>query len=187
MIKIILPNGYLDVDDVEGFGLNYTVNDLRNLSTRNASSSKTIILPGSPNNNLMLGHHFNINSTFTFFNPNIRTNAYILSNDQVVMKGYFQLRDIKKMTDTHPDGNKIQYEIVFFDETIDILQKIGEKKLSDLDLSTYNHRWEMSNVTKSWGLNNFKRISNQSPLFAFGDENLFTLNYFYLVVYGLLC
>ena len=130
-IKIILRestcsvgSGYLDVNKISGFGLNYAIADIKKIESKNASYSKTIILPGTKNNNVELGNLHSINSDFTFFNPNVKTSAHILVNDTVVMKGYFQLKNVKKISNSDQEGNNIQYEIVFFDDTVDIFNKI---------------------------------------------------------------
>ena len=154
-IKIVLDNGYLDVDTISGFGINYAIDDIKKIESRNASYTKTVVLPATKNNNTMLGNLFDINSTFTFFNPGAKTNCHILVNSTVVLKGYLQLKNIKKLNQSDNQGNLIQYEVVIYDTTIDLLDRIGEKELTDLDLSSWNHDWNYKSICKTWGINSF--------------------------------
>ena len=66
----------LDLAKGIGFGLNYSIDDVKKIESKNSNYSKTITLAGSKNNNKFLGGLFDINSDFTFFNPNFNANSF---------------------------------------------------------------------------------------------------------------
>lgn len=156
--QIILDNGLeLDLRTDIGFALTYQIDDIRNPATSNASFSKTIKLPGTANNNNILGGLFNINADFTIFNPNIKTFATIYQNYVVVMKGYFQLKNIDKEIQVDEEGNNITYNIVFFENSVDIFSQIkGEYIIGntdatkDLDFSDLDHTLTLDTIQSSW-------------------------------------
>jgi hypothetical protein len=51
MVRIQLSTGYLDVKDGTAFPLNFSIGDIRDISKRTGSFSKTITLVGNSNNN----------------------------------------------------------------------------------------------------------------------------------------
>ena len=68
---------YLDVGDFD-MPINYSLNDVRNLSKRGSAYSKTIKIPGTKNNNFVLGGLFDINADYSVFNPNKKTPVKVL-------------------------------------------------------------------------------------------------------------
>ena len=132
-------NAKLDLDGALPIAIQYSIADIRDISKRNAAYSKTLILPGTKNNNYWFGNLFDINSDFTMFNPNKKTDAKLVVNGEVVIDGFFQLRKINKETGTDDEGNLIQYECVLYNNFVDLMTELGEKTLFELDLSEYNH------------------------------------------------
>ena len=152
MSKVIIQIGGAELDLAEGlgFGLNYQVDDVKNPTNRNGSYSKTIQLAGTKNNNKVLGGLFDVNADFTFFNPNIKTDAKIIVDSSVVLEGFMQLKSIKKKSKSFIDGNNVVYEAVIFSAATDFFSDIKDKDLSILDFSRYNHIYTQSNISASW-------------------------------------
>jgi hypothetical protein len=149
-IKIVLPQGELDIDTQIGFGVTYSVDDIRDISKKNSNFTKTVTLPGSKNNNILMGGLFDINADFTYFNPNFKTPAKIVVDSTTILDGYLQLKNIKKMAVADFAGNYIQYEVVLFDDSIDFITEIGDKLLTDLSFSAYNHTYDKPTIEASW-------------------------------------
>jgi len=170
--QLILDNGLeLDLRTDIGFALTYQIDDIRNPATSNASFSKTIQLPGTANNNTILGGLFDINADFSVFNPNIKTSATIYQNFVVVMKGYFQLKSIDKDINTDKEGNNITYNIVFFENSVDIFTQIKDQLIignsdatQDLDFSSLNHTLTLNNIQATWNTGNFLSTGYMYPL-----------------------
>ena len=149
-IKIQVPNGYLDIDDNIGFGVTYTIDDIKDITKRNSNASKTITLPGSKNNNILMGNLFDINQDFTFFNPNFKTPAKIIVNSTTILDGYLKLNNIKKLNIPDLSGEFIQYEVVVFDSASDFYSQLGEGLLTDISFSGYNHTYTHHNIQSTW-------------------------------------
>ena len=137
-IKIEIAGGEIDLAKGVGFGLNFAIDDIRKIESKNSNYSKTITLAGSKNNNKLLGGLFDINADFTFFNPNFKTEARIIVNSSTVIDGFLQLKSIEKQTDNQLDGNLIVYKCVISSKTIDFLTEIKDKKLNELDFNEFN-------------------------------------------------
>jgi len=149
-IKIQVPNGYLDIDTNIGFGVTYSIDDVKGLQKKNTSFSKTITLLGTKNNAILMGQLFDVKSDFSQFNPNFKTPAKIIVDSTTIIDGYMQLKNIKKLGNTDFEGNLIQYEVVIFSNVIDFYTKIGDALLTDLNFSGYNHTYTQSNIAATW-------------------------------------
>jgi hypothetical protein len=87
-------------------------------------------------------------SAFNFvpdFNPNLKADAILYKNGVVMIQGYLQLTNINII-----DDYQIEYEIIIIGRTANLFQDLGEKKLNELDLSTYDHGWNFTNIQASW-------------------------------------
>ena len=117
--KIITSVGELELNDNFGFGVNISISDLSDIAKKNSNFTKSIVLPGTKGNNKILGDLFDINSTFTFFNPNFKIDAKIVINSTTVIDGFIQLLEIKKLNTSDLQGNYIQYSVNLSDNVID--------------------------------------------------------------------
>ena len=61
-----------------------------------------------------------------------------------VVFGYIQFKGVTTTEE------RVDVEGVFFAEQLDIAKQVGEKMLTDLDLSAYNHTLNISNIQSSW-------------------------------------
>lgn len=142
---------YIDLENTNvGINLNYSIDDVRNIEKKNGNFSKTFTVPGTKNNNKIFGYLFNVNSNFSQFNPNLRVDAVLLENSSPLIKGYLQLKGIRKLSQTDLEGNLIKYEIILFDDSIDFFQQLGDKELTDLELSAYTHTYDRTTIENSW-------------------------------------
>lgn len=61
MMEIFIEGKRLDVAKDEPSLLTFQLDDIKDFSSRNSTFSKTIVLPGTANNNYLLGSIFNVN------------------------------------------------------------------------------------------------------------------------------
>lgn len=142
--KIILDSsGVIDMSDDITLSLNFSVANIRSPENRNSSFSKTIKLPGNPNNNKLFGHIFEID-IYSNFNPTIKAPCTLMVDDMPNLTGYLQLVNIIR------DGNNIEYETTIFGNVGNVFLSIGERLLTDLDMSAYNHTYNSTNTITSW-------------------------------------
>jgi hypothetical protein len=130
-------------EDIE-IPLNFTILDIRQPEKRKTNFSKTILLPGTKNNNRIFNHIYEIGSDTTF-NPNIRKEALILQDGVQIMRGSLQLVKINKLTD-----GSFQYEILIQGDFSSLFNDIGISKINDLDFREWEHPWTITSIANSW-------------------------------------
>jgi len=145
-----------ELDLTAGFSnqLTYAIDDLHNIDSKSTAFSKTIILPGTANNNYILGNIFDIsNSNFTndalpnvLYNYNAAKSvpAYLEMNGLQIIKGVLQLLNIII------DGQHIEYEVFIRGELGGFVTALGNKRIQDFDFSTYDHVYSIDNIVPSW-------------------------------------
>jgi hypothetical protein len=131
--KIYLKNyGYLDVLGDVPLSLNFSLAEIKDISKRNSSFSKTIVLPGTKNNNELLGMLFDVNLNFgdSTFLINRKVEATIYQNDVPVLVGWFKLLRINKLSpsDISYEQN-IEYEAVVFSNQAGIFDIIKDDSI----------------------------------------------------------
>jgi hypothetical protein len=158
MTRIFIEDMELDIDKELSNLITYSIDDLQNLDSKTTSFSKTIILPGTTNNNTLLGNIFEFNnSNFTIdSSPNVLYNfnaaktakCRIDVNGLQVIKGVFRLMEIVN------DQGNIEYECAVFGELGGFVSAVGNLRLEDLDFSEYDHNYDVSAITASWDSGN---------------------------------
>lgn len=156
MTKIFIEGYELDLTKGLSNQLTYAVDDLNNLDSKATTFSKTIVLPGSTNNNKLLGNIFEFNnSNFNNDNaPNVEYNfnasksavCRIEVDGLQIVKGVFRLLEIIR------DGENVEYECAVFGELGGLVTALGNKRLEDIDFSAYNHDYTYANITNSLSL-----------------------------------
>ena len=150
-------------DNAISIALQYAIDDVRNIDKKNTNYSKTITVPGTKKNNKAFGSLFDVNSTFDQFNPNLKIDARIVVDSSPVLEGYLQLNKVKKLNNADLQGNKISYEVVVFDDSIDFIQTLGDLELVDLDLDDGNHIYGKTAIEYAWSNHTFADLY-QYPL-----------------------
>jgi hypothetical protein len=140
MVRIQLSTGYLDVKDGTAFPLNFSIGDIRDISKRTGSFSKTITLVGNSNNNNLLNHYYDINIQAGTFNINTITNCDVLQNGiPVMLNATLQLINIKKTQVTGAYEQMVEYEVLIKENRGTFFSDISNKYLTDLDFSDLDH------------------------------------------------
>lgn len=153
---------YLDIDNSFGISLNYSISDINDISTKNSSYSKTIILPDTPINKKIFGYLFKLNTKSNTFNPQKKTKCWVIKDTLTQMQGNIQLVSITYNRNT----NKNEYNCVIYADNDNLFKNIGEKYLSDLNLSRFDHNWSLTNIINSW--NTDYRNGYYYPLIDYG-------------------
>ena len=173
MIKttFFLEGKEVDLDSDVVIPLNYAIADIRNPEAKNSTFSKTISLPGTVNNNEIFSFLFNtsvaVNSSGTYqydlgFDPNLKSECVILYEGAEIFKGYLELNKIVKI-----DDYSVRYEVTCTGNLVNLFFSIGEKFLSDVDLSEYNHAYTYHVQKASW--NNYIYKNGSTQAFTYGD------------------
>lgn len=154
MIQLFVEKQPIDINDSFSTLLTLAIDDIKDFGAKNTTFSKTIVLPGTKNNNKVFGNIFNINARNDYnpaesnfganFNPAVSADAIIFADNMQVFKGVFRILEIIVEDDF------IEYECAVFGELGGFVAALGNAKIEDLDFSAYNQTWTYTNIGNSW-------------------------------------
>lgn len=154
MIELYIENNKVDINESFSTILTLAIDDIKDFGAKNSTFSKTILLPGTKNNNKLLGNIFNINAANDYnsaadnvginFNAAIAANAIIFADNMQVFKGIFRVLEVIV------DDGFIEYECAVFGELGGFIASLGTKKLEDLDFGISDTAWTATNISNSW-------------------------------------
>ena len=140
IVKIVLETGVLEVRQDVAFPINFSVGDIRDISKRSGTFSKTIVLAGTDNNNQLLNHYYDVNIEAGTFNVATLTKCQVVQNNVVILdNALLQLINVNKhqLTDAHEQV--INYEVLIKDTKAELFTTMNSKELNDLDFSDLDH------------------------------------------------
>lgn len=145
IVKINDNNVYLDVYDDIPISLNYNIADISNIESKNSSYSKTITLPDSKVNRDAFKQIFQLNSD-SQFDPTRKSRCWILKDTVVQFEGNLQLTNVTYDNNFNVNG----YEAVIYSDNDGFYLNIGEKYLTDLNLTMYDHTYDYPDIINSF-------------------------------------
>jgi hypothetical protein len=145
MTQLVVGGVFLDLYNDEDIQITYTFDSFESY-TPQSSYSNTFRIPSTPKNNQFFETAFEINGYD--FDITQKHSAAIYNDGDLFMRGEIRLMKIFNSG----DGNKIDYEVMFFSNVRDLFTSIGNKTLQDLNLSELDHDLTMENVKRSWDL-----------------------------------
>jgi hypothetical protein len=182
MVRIQLSTGYLDVKEGTSFPLNFSVGDIRDISKRTGSFSKTITLVGNSNNNTLLNHYYDVNIQAGTFNINTITNCDVLQNGiPVMINATLQLTNIKKSQVTGAYEQMIEYEVLIKENRGTFFTDISNKYLTDLDFSDLDHVVDSNVIIDSF---NNTIADSYKYVMPFNIDNQYQQNWFKPAIYA---
>jgi hypothetical protein len=182
MVRIQLSTGYLDVKDGTSFPLNFSIGDIRDISKRTGSFSKTITLVGNSNNNALLNHYYDINIQAGTFNINTITNCDVLQNGiPVMVNATLQLVNIKKSQVTGAYEQMVEYEVLIKENRGTFFSDISNKYLTDLDFSYLDHVVDSNVIIDSF---NNTIADSYKYVMPFNIDNQYQQNWFKPAIYA---
>lgn len=182
MVRIQIETGYLDVKEGTNLPLNFQVGDIRDLTQRKGTFSKSITLSGTKNNNLLLNNYYDVNVTEGTFSINTLTKCSILQNGiPIITDALLQLVNVKKvqLTDAYEQG--VEYEVLVRDSQAEFYTAITNLELTDLDFSDCNHEFSITAITDSWS---HTQADHYKYLMPYNDTPNYTVNHFKPAIYA---
>lgn len=153
-IEMFLENYKLDITKEISALVTFAIDDVKDFSARSTSWSKTIVLPGTANNNKQFGHIFQVGQSNTYdstlsnvgynFNASKSANVIIFQNSFQNFKGVLRLLQI------NINQGQIEYEVSVFGELAGLNVALSGGLLEDLDFSEYDEVYNAANVVASW-------------------------------------
>ena len=144
----------VDLYDNESITVEKSIIDVMQPEQRKADFTRTIKVGGTTNNNQIFGNIFDVSrvtvgsltSNFAAdFNPSLKANCILYNEGLPIIRGYLQLTNISII-----DNYNVEYELIIIGRNANLFQDMGDSRLTDLDLSQYNHAWDETNVINSW-------------------------------------
>ena len=143
--KLFINNTYIPLSKSINASITNSITDVSDPSKRKASFSKTATIPGSKEANELFGHIFELNLEDGTFNPMLKADCLYIVDGIEIINGYCQLKDIVQI-----DHFKFDFKIVMYGTLSSIFKDFGEKFLSDLDMSYWNHPLNNQIIVYSW-------------------------------------
>jgi hypothetical protein len=168
MITEIFVEGYkLDINNDIDALLTYAIDDIKDFSSRNCNFSKTLVIPGTQNNNKLFNHLHELGQSGIYNSsiPNVNTN-YNVSNSAkcVIFQSNIQVfKGIIRVMEIIVDKGSIEYECSVYGELGGLVSALGSSKLEDLNFSQYDQTFNINTITGSWT----KGVISNNYLFDF--------------------
>lgn len=124
--------------------ISFVQSDVREPDKKNSSSSKTITIHASSEVNKLFEFLFDVNIKTQYFNPNKKTEAIYLVDEVENFRGYLQITNILKSP-----NNLISYNCQINGNEGNLFIDIGDKLLTDLDYSEFDHTYNRTNILNS--------------------------------------
>lgn len=138
--KIYIENQLIDLFNDESIELNSSVANTEDISKVNTDYTKTFTVPASDRNNALFKHYYNADIDNTF-------DARTKKSARIELDGFpFRTGKIRLEKVTVKDGRASSYTINFWGNLVNFKTLIKDDKLSDLDLSAYDHIYNYTNV-----------------------------------------
>ena len=179
--ELFIENYQVDItSDIDAM-MTFAIDDIKDFSARNTTFSKTIVIPGTTNNNKVFGNVFDPNQS-NFSDPNQANINYNFdisrSASCILFQGNMQVfKGIIRILQIVIDKDKIEYECSLFGELGGLILALGTKKLEELDFSLYDIVYDINAITNSWN------PANQSFTIASGPFSIDFINYT-LILFG---
>ena len=138
----------LELSDNIPFHLTYNIADIRDITKRNTTFSKTLTIPGTKNNNDLFNYIFDIANVSTYnVNKKVRC-SIVVGTIPVMSDAFIQLTDIKTDDNLH-----FIYECNIIGDTDSIVKDFGAKLMTDLDVAGLDHTYSEASIVNSWSGN----------------------------------
>jgi hypothetical protein len=129
--------GVLDVRPDVNVPLTFSVGEIRDITKRTGTFSKTIVLPATDNNNRILNHYYDVNVEAGTFDLTKLTHCQVYQNDVLILEdAILQLVGVNKSQNTDQYEQVANYEVLIKDTKAELFTAITNAELTDIDFST---------------------------------------------------
>jgi len=156
MIRLFINGQELDLAEDVIFPLTFSQADAKNPEQRKRSSSKTIVLPGTNNNNRFYLSAYNLKASDVYgdligfdFDPTLRYPFFAERNGKPIFEGSAHLTKVTRQK-YEEHGMVNNFHTVLYSEIVDMFQALGDIKVSELGWAEYDHVLSVANIQASW-------------------------------------
>ena len=124
---------FIELYGNEDIDMEVSFAEIQDITKKNSAFTKEFKVPGSKNNNYIFNYFFDLNQTFTDWNPKKKFEADLMYDGYELYNGYVRLNSVSI--------NKIEkiYSITFYSAVGDLVANIGDLALCNIDTSSLNH------------------------------------------------
>jgi hypothetical protein len=135
----------VDLSDDVAFPITFNIADVREINNRNGAYSKTVVIPGTKENNKVFKYIFDIQGIDNY-DTRVRVKANVVVDTIPVLEGYIQLDSI------NCDNNEYwTYNCIIYGENANFSKNIDQNALlNSLDFSEFDHYKTLDAITQSW-------------------------------------
>jgi hypothetical protein len=144
MLRLVLDGTEVDLYENESVNLTLQFSDVQNIQSTTGSFSQTFRLPATPTNLDFFGP-IDEAAGVGVKNPKERIPAELVSGTTPILRGFCQIKAIYIQKEKFAD-----VEVVFFAGAVDLRSELAGKMLTDLNLNSYDHTLNLSNIQSSW-------------------------------------
>jgi hypothetical protein len=133
-VQVYINDELIDLVPGQAVAMTYQLNDVADLKNQRANFSNVFKAARSKQNDRKLGFVSDLNSNDK--KPyRLLPARIIIDGEDVVTNGYATIKKVDKY-----------YNIVVYSGLLDLYEKLGDKKLKDLDLSEFNHTFDLTTI-----------------------------------------
>lgn len=161
----------LDVYDDISTKVVFNVQDVREPQSIKSNYTQEFTLPGTRRNRQFFETLDQGGFNPFNFTPNVKTYCQLISGDDIIIDGYLQVNKVIR----DDSSEKQEYEIIIYGELSSMFINIENLKISDINLSEYNHSLTTPNIVDTWNGYIYKdgvKYKNQ-----LGDGYVYPLEY----------
>lgn len=152
--ELYMENYRVDISKDISALLTFALDDLKDFSARSTTWSKTIVLPGTANNNKVFGHIFQVGQSNAAndlednvgynFNASKAADIILFQDQMQTFKGVLRLLQINIYQ------GRPEYEVSLFGKLAGLNVALSSRLLENLDFSAYDHVFNTTNIIASW-------------------------------------
>jgi hypothetical protein len=151
--EVYVEGKRLDADITSSL-LTFAIDDIRDFSSRSTTWSKTIVLPGTANNNAIFGAIFDTGLTNDYdptqpnigynFNASKSASCIIFQDNLQTFSGTLRILEIDI------DQGRVEYQVALSGNLFSLSVALISKLLTDLDFSEYDTEYGAFFISNSW-------------------------------------
>jgi len=140
MLRLVIDNNDVELYEDAPVNLKFQFSDVEKVNNPLASFSQSFRVPLTRKNVNIFGHLDQVTEVGGL-DLRQRLSAQLLSDTFPIMDGYVQVKGVYLTKEIYPE-----VDLVFFSGVSDLKSELGNKFLTDLDLTEYNHTVNFDNV-----------------------------------------
>ena len=139
-VDVYIGGEKIDLFEDESIDFTITTQDVKDISKVFGDYSNSFTVPASKQNNKVFSHYYDVD-VVGGFNAATRPTAWIEVGNNVFREGVVELEEVQMRK-----GQPYAYALTFYSDVTSLKDMFGEDKLSDLNLSSYDHSYSDANI-----------------------------------------